>query len=78
MTLCVSSVSLENFDLVPVGVLDEEELRHQNSIAMKLLDGSGVEPCLGNSRMFAVNILYRYVSTKMRQGWSGFREEQAR
>jgi hypothetical protein len=47
-------VALEHLDLVAVGVLDEEEARHQRALAVELLDVVGIEPLLLESPVLGV------------------------
>src|SRR5277367_403589 len=48
----VSAVALQNLDLVAVGVLDEEETRHQRALAMEFLDRIEIDPRCRHARMF--------------------------
>src|SRR5262245_50048187 len=55
----VAALTLQDFDLVAVGILHEEEPRHKRSIAMELLDGSGIQSRLAQALMLTVEIVGR-------------------
>src|SRR5271170_5687989 len=50
----VSAVALQNLDLVAVGILDEEETRHQRALAMEFLDRIDIDPRCRHARMFGL------------------------
>ena len=47
----VAAVPLQDLDLVAVGVLDEEEARHQAAVAVELLDRLRADPGVGQARV---------------------------
>src|SRR5215510_6407568 len=59
LVLLVSSVPLQHLDLVAVGVLQEEEARHQAAVSVELLDRIRCQPCPDQPRMLAVEIVDR-------------------
>src|SRR3954453_14233062 len=54
----VAAVPLQNLDLVAVRVLDEEEPRHQATVAVKLLDRLRGDSGLGQAPVLAVDIVH--------------------
>ena len=59
IALPVAAVALEDLDLVAVGVLDEEEPRHQRAVAVELLDVGGLQPELLEAPVLGVEIVDR-------------------
>src|SRR5262245_41301568 len=54
----VASVPLQNLDLVPIGVRDEEESRHQATIAVELLDRIRPEAGGGQAGMHPIQVVH--------------------
>ena len=52
-------MSLQHLDLVAVGVLDEEEPRHQPAVAVELLDVRRVQPLLLEPSVLGVQVIHR-------------------
>jgi hypothetical protein len=52
-------VALQHLDLVAVGVLDEEEPRHQPAVAVELLDLGGLQPELLEPPVLGVEVVDR-------------------
>src|SRR5215470_18716042 len=59
LVLLVSSVPLQHLDLVAVGILQEEEPRHQSAVAVEFLDRVRGQPRRHQARMLAVEIVDR-------------------
>ncbi len=55
--LSITPGSLQNFDLVPIGVLHKEETRHQTTIAMELFDRIDCEAQFSETGVLAVQII---------------------
>jgi len=47
-------MTLQHFDLVTIGILDEEELRHQAAVSEEFLDVSGLQASCFEPRMLTV------------------------
>jgi hypothetical protein len=55
--LAIAAVALQHLDPVAVGIADEEETRHQRSVAMEVFDRIGVEPELLETGVLALEDL---------------------
>jgi len=53
----VAAMPLEHLHLVAVGVLHEEEARHQRALAHELLDRVGIETGFGEAVVLGVEIV---------------------
>jgi hypothetical protein len=56
----IAAAPLQDLDLVAVGVLNEEEARHQCAVALKLLDLTGLQPHERKPHAFRTAIVHAY------------------